>query len=57
MTWRAYTDGSCEPNPGKGGWGAVLINPNGERSEIYGAVHEDTTTNNRAELLAIYVPP
>ena len=44
-----YTDGACSPNPGNGGWGAILIM--GEyRRELSGA--ETETTNNRMELLA-----
>ncbi len=46
-----YTDGACSPNPGIGGWGAILISPaHGARREISGA--EADTTNNRMELLA-----
>ncbi len=47
-----YTDGGCSPNPGLGGWAAVLISPEHEnqRKEIYGA--EADTTNNRMELTA-----
>jgi ribonuclease HI len=30
-----YTDGGCEPNPGTGGYGAVLIHPK-KRAEISG---------------------
>jgi len=44
-----YTDGGCEPNPGVGGWGAVLIY-GGHRKEISGG--DDQTTNNRMELTA-----
>lgn len=44
-----YTDGACEPNPGIGGWGAVL-EFKGIKKEIYGG--ELNTTNNRMELLA-----
>lgn len=44
-----YTDGSCQGNPGPGGWGAVL-SWRGKRREIYGA--EPETTNNRMELMA-----
>ncbi|MDR1732163.1 MAG: ribonuclease HI [Synergistaceae bacterium] len=47
-----YTDGGCTPNPGLGGWAAVLISPahgNFEK-EIYGS--ESDTTNNRMELTA-----
>ena len=46
-----YTDGGCAPNPGPGGWGAVLISPDqGRKKELCGA--EADTTNNRMELLA-----
>ena len=44
-----YTDGGCDPNPGPGGWGAVLIS--GARTkEISGGAL--ATTNNRMELTA-----
>ncbi len=45
-----YTDGACSGNPGKGGWGAVLIYKN-HRKEISGA--EENTTNNKMELTAM----
>ena len=47
-----YTDGACSPNPGTGGWAAVMISPaHGHfRKEIFGAKRH--TTNNRMELLA-----
>lgn len=44
-----YTDGGCSPNPGAGGWGAVLMY-NGTTKEFSGA--EANTTNNRMELTA-----
>ncbi|MCK5862298.1 MAG: ribonuclease HI [Candidatus Hydrogenedentes bacterium] len=44
-----YTDGGCEPNPGTGGWGAVLIYGKKIR-ELSGG--EDETTNNRMEMMA-----
>ena len=48
---RLYCDGACSPNPGNGGWGAVLISDcHGARKELSGA--EANTTNNRMELLA-----
>lgn len=47
-----YTDGGCWPNPGKGGWGALLIfNSNSERREIFGG--DEQTTNNRMEITAV----
>ena len=45
-----YTDGACSGNPGKGGWGAVLVY-NGVEKELSGG--EDNTTNNRMELTAV----
>lgn len=44
-----YTDGACSGNPGKGGWGAVLMCGD-LKKEISGA--EKETTNNRMELTA-----
>lgn len=45
-----YTDGACSGNPGKGGWGAILVYKN-HRKEISGA--EENTTNNKMELTAM----
>lgn len=44
-----YTDGACRGNPGRGGWGAILVYGKHER-ELSGG--EPVTTNNRMELLA-----
>jgi ribonuclease HI len=44
-----YTDGGCEPNPGRGGWGALIIT-DGITRELSG--YEASTTNNRMELTA-----
>lgn len=44
-----YTDGACDPNPGPGGWAALLIT-NGKERVISGS--EADTTNNRMELTA-----
>lgn len=44
-----YTDGACSGNPGKGGWGAILIFE-GLEKELSG--YEACTTNNRMELTA-----
>jgi len=49
-----YTDGGCDPNPGPGGWAAILITTRADGSlyerEICGG--EPDTTNNRMELTA-----
>jgi ribonuclease HI len=49
---RIYTDGACSPNPGIGGWGAILVSPEhaGKEKELSGA--EADSTNNRMELTA-----
>jgi len=44
-----YTDGACIGNPGPGGYGAVLISPQG-RKELSGGYRK--TTNNRMEITA-----
>jgi len=44
-----YTDGACSGNPGKGGWGALLMYGN-TRKEISG--YDPATTNNRMEMMA-----
>lgn len=45
-----YTDGACSGNPGKGGWGAVLIYGD-KKKEISG--YSEETTNNKMELQAV----
>ena len=44
-----YTDGACSGNPGKGGWGAVLIQ---NKEEKYLSGSNKFTTNNQMELIA-----
>ena len=44
-----YTDGACDPNPGKGGWGVIILE-DGKEKILKG--YETDTTNNRMELTA-----
>ena len=44
-----YTDGGCDPNPGPGGYGVVLLY-GGRRKELSGGFR--LTTNNRMEIYA-----
>jgi ribonuclease HI len=44
-----YTDGGCDPNPGPGGWAALIMSGD-QKKEISGA--DKKTTNNRMELTA-----
>ncbi len=46
-----FTDGSCHPNPGPGGWGVVWVKGGAVVGERHGA--EGATTNNRMELRAL----
>jgi ribonuclease HI len=46
-----FTDGSCEGNPGRGGWAWVWVEDDEIRGEARGVA--DATTNNRMELTAL----
>ena len=46
---KIYTDGACDPNPGPGGWAALIIY--NKREQILTG-SEERTTNNRMELTA-----
>lgn len=50
-TYEVYTDGSAIPNPGPGGWAAVLVVDGNVVDSVAGG--EPETTNNRMELTAI----
>ncbi|HQZ22546.1 MAG TPA: ribonuclease HI [Thermoflexales bacterium] len=45
-----YTDGACDPNPGTGGWAAILMH-GPHKKELSG--RQPDTTNNRMELTAV----
>ncbi|MCA1925596.1 MAG: ribonuclease HI [Thiobacillus sp.] len=49
-TVHIYSDGACKGNPGRGGWGALLV-AGEHRKEICGG--ESNTTNNRMEMTAV----
>ena len=49
MMIKIYTDGSCDPNPGPGGWAAVIYF--GEKEKVLSG-NNARTTNNRMELKA-----
>jgi ribonuclease HI len=46
-----FTDGSCEGNPGPGGWGVVWVEDDRIVREAWGS--DPATTNNRMELRAL----
>jgi ribonuclease HI len=43
-----FTDGASKRNPGPGGWGAIIVMPDGHVTELGGGAAE--TTNNKMEL-------
>ncbi len=50
-----YTDGACSPNPGPGGWAALLrfiVPSTGEVIERELTGYDPSTTNNRMEIMA-----
>ena len=44
-----FSDGACTGNPGPGGWGAIVVTPDGKVRELGGG--EAQTTNNQMELM------
>lgn len=48
---KIYTDGSCFPNPGRGGWAFVVVENDQKISQHVGG--ESHTTNNRMEYMAL----
>ncbi len=56
MRIKIFTDGACIPNPGNGGWAAILIALNKANQQLHYkelSGREAQTTNNRMELRAI----
>lgn len=45
-----YTDGSCSPNPGKGGWGYIAVFKD---YDVYCNGGEEYTTNNVMEMTGV----
>jgi ribonuclease HI len=50
-TTGVFTDGGARPNPGRGGWGVVIVQDNQIVAHRCG--HHPETTNNRMELTAL----
>ncbi len=46
-----FCDGACSGNPGRGGWGAIIVSPEGHVTELGGS--QALTTNNKMELTAV----
>ena len=55
LTITIYTDGACDPNPGPGGYAAILVATDGDGNMLKERVvtgSDPATTNNRMELRA-----
>lgn len=46
-----FGDGACSGNPGPGGWGAIVFNPETGVQEMGG--YQSATTNNQMEMIAV----
>jgi len=46
-----FADGACSGNPGPGGWGAIIVTPDGKVTELGG--RDPATTNNKMEMAAV----
>src|SRR5712672_3207825 len=47
-----YTDGACIPNPGRGGWGVVIVHASRGLHKLSGNAQEQTTSS-RMEMTAV----
>lgn len=48
--FKVFCDGACWPNPGRGGWGAIVRDSQGRETEMSGC--EEQSTNQRMEITA-----
>ncbi len=53
MLYSLFTDGACQPNPGKGGWAFILYPEEQIDNKIVKTGYEPETTNNRMEITAV----
>jgi len=53
LVYYIYTDGACQPNPGRGGWAFILFPENDPKNKIVKQGNSLESTNNKMELQAI----
>lgn len=46
-----FSDGACSGNPGPGGFGTIIVTPDGQVEEL--GEHNPSTTNNRMEMIGV----
>ena len=53
IKFHLFTDGACQPNPGKGGWAFIVYPKTHPKKRVIRSGYEATTTNNRMEMTAV----
>jgi len=53
VKYHLYTDGACQPNPGKGGWAFILFQEDNPSKKFSISGHFAQATNNQMELQAL----
>lgn len=53
MKYQLFTDGACQPNPGKGGWAFICYPKTHPKKRIVRSGYESESTNNRMEITAV----
>lgn len=53
MRYHLFTDGACQPNPGKGGWAFILYPKAYPKKRVTRSGYDATATNNRMEITAV----
>ncbi len=53
MKYHLFTDGACQPNPGKGGWAFICCPKTHPKQRESRSGYAPTATNNRMEMTAV----
>lgn len=53
MRFHLFTDGACQPNPGKGGWAFIVYPETHPEEKVVQSGYQEDTTNNRMEMTAV----
>lgn len=53
MKYHLYTDGACQPNPGKGGWAFIVYPKTHHKKRVVRSGYNAIATNNRMEMTAV----
>lgn len=53
MKFNLFTDGACQPNPGKGGWAFIVYSDTHPERRVVRSGYNVIATNNRMEITAV----